>query len=151
MKKYKPTKSSLFLLELMINLFLFTVLVTFCMQLFFKVYTFSKDTTLRYRAITACTSIAEVYQNSPYDMDLLMTIYPEALILNDTILIYFDSKFTACSEFDSVYRVFLTTNQEDNQLNIRFLRKNDTSVIYELTVSTYAPSTLNTLMGGSHP
>lgn len=151
MRKYRFQRSSLFFLEIMLNLLFFVILVTICLQLFLKAHHLSKDTTLLHRAVTVCTSIAEVCQSSLDETDIFQTIYPESLILNDTILIYFDSNFAACSEFESIYRVFLSENKEDNRITIRFLRKNDTSIIYELEVSSYSPQSLQKLMGGATP
>lgn len=151
MTQRKPSKSSLFLLEIMLNLLFFAILVTICLQLFFKAHNLSKDTTLLHRAVTVCTSIAEVYQSNLGEDDMLLTIYPEAIFLNDTILIYFDSNFSACSEFESTYRAFLSTQEENDQLTIRFLRKNDTEVIYELTASSYTPLSLDAMTGGDNP
>lgn len=151
MRKYRFQRSSLFFLEIMLNLLFFVILVTICLQLFLKAHHLSKDTTLLHRAVTVCTSIAEVCQSNLDETDIFQTIYPESLILNDTILIYFDSNFAACSEFESIYRVFLSENKEDNRITIRFLRKNDTSIIYELEVSSYSPQSLQKLMGGATP
>ena len=151
MRKYRFQRSSLFFLEIMLNLLFFVILVTICLQLFLKAHHLSKDTTLLHRAVTVCTSIAEVCQSSLDETDIFQTIYPESLILNDTILIYFDSNFAACSEFESIYRVFLSENKEDNRITIRFLRKNDTSIIYELEISSYSPQSLQKLMGGATP
>lgn len=151
MKQYRHSKSSLFLLELMLNLLFFAVLVTICLQLFLKAHNLSKDTTLLHRAVTACNSIAEVYQSNLGVEDMLLTIFPEALNLNDTILIYFDSNFTACSEFESTYRAILSKNEGSDTVNIRFLRREGTTIIYELTFSSYAPRSLESLMGGDNP
>ena len=151
MRKYRSQKSSLFLLEIMLNLLFFVILVTICLQLFLKAHHLSKDTTLLHRAVTVCTSVAEVCQSSLGETDIFQTIYPEAIFLNDTILIYFDSNFTACSEFESIYRVFLSENKETGSITIRFLRKNDTNVIYELEASSYVPQSLQKLMGGNQP
>ena len=151
MRKHRPQKSSLFLLEIMLNLLFFVILVMVCLQLFLKAHHLSKDTTLLHRAVTVCTSIAEVYQSNLDKADILETIYPEALILNDTVLIYFDSNFTACSEFESIYRVFVSEKKDDDMITIRFLRKNDTTVIYELEASAYSPLSLQRMIGGANP
>lgn len=149
MEKQRSSKNSLFLVEIMLNLLFFIILIAICLQLFLKTQQLSKDTTLLHRAVTVCTSVAEVYQCGLEEADILQTIYPEALILNDAILIYFDSNFTACSEFESVYRVFLSKNEETNRITIRFLRKNETTIIYELEASSYSPRNLGQLMGGT--
>ena len=151
MKKYRHSKTSLFLLEIMINILFFAVLVTICLQLFFKAHNLSSDTTVLHRAVTACTSIAEVYQSTPNGEEMILNLYPEAVILNDTILIYFNYGFAPCSKFESTYRAILSNNEDSQTMQIRFLQKDETDAIYELTVSSYSPKTLDELIGGELP
>lgn len=149
MKKYRHSKTSLFLLELMLNILFFAVLVTICLQLFFKAHNLSTDTTALHRAVTACTSIAEVYQSNPDGEEMLLNIYPEAIVLNDTIVIYFDYIFTPCSEFESTYRAVLSEDADSRSLQILFFNQEYSEIIYELEVSSYSPKTLNELSGGA--
>ena len=150
MKHYRTSKSGLFLREILLNLFIFIITVTVCMQLFFKAHTLSKNTVLLHQAVKACTSIAEVCQSNLEKEDMILTVFPEALVLNNTILIYFDSNFTACSEFDSTYRAILSDSEASDEINIRFLRKEGSDIVYELTISSYTPQTLQALTGGTH-
>ena len=151
MNKYRHSKSSLFLLEIMLNILFFAVLVTICLQLFFKAHNLSTDTSALHRAVTTCTSIAEVYQSNPDGEEMILNIYPDAIILNNTIIIYFDYTFTPCAEFESSYRAILSNNAKEQALEISFFRQEETDAIYHLSVSSYSPKTLDELAGGANP
>ena len=60
MNQYRHSKSSLFLMEIILNILFFSILATFCVQIFFKGYQLSKSTEKLHQAVTACTSIAEI-------------------------------------------------------------------------------------------
>ena len=64
MKNYRHSKASLFLMEIMLNILFFSILVTICLQMFIKAHNLSDSTTVLHRAVSTCTSIAEVYQSS---------------------------------------------------------------------------------------
>lgn len=147
MNKYRHPKSSLFLMEIMINILFFAVLVTICLQLFFKAHNLSEDTTALHRAVTACTSIAEVYQSNHDGNEVVMTIYPDAIALNSTILIYFDENYQPCKEADSFYRAVLDHSNPPDA-NITLYVQDGGEILYTLTVSSYTPRTLDTLKGG---
>lgn len=44
MNQYRHSKSSLFLMEIILNILFFSILATFCVQIFFKGYQLSKST-----------------------------------------------------------------------------------------------------------
>lgn len=147
MNKYRHPKSSLFLMEIMINILFFAVLVTICLQLFFKAHNLSEDTTSLHRAVTACTSIAEVYQSNHDGKEVIMTMYPDAIALNNTILIYFDENYLPCNEAFSTYRAVLDHSNSPDA-SITFYVQESSEILYSLAVSSYMPCTLNALKGG---
>ena len=71
----------------------FSILATFCVQIFFKGYQLSKSTEKLHQAVTACTSIAEICQSTDSPEETLSSIYPESMSLDATILIYYDRDF----------------------------------------------------------
>jgi len=147
MNKYRHPKSSLFLMEIMINILFFAVLVTICLQLFFKAHNLSENTTSLHRAVTACTSIAEVYQSNHDGKEVIMTVYPDAIALNSTILIYFDENYRPCSEASCTYRAVLD-HSGSSDTNITFYVQESGESLYSLEASSYMPRTLDALKGG---
>ena len=95
MNQYRHSKSSLFLMEIILNILFFSILATFCVQIFFKGYQLSKSTEKLHQAVTACTSIAEICQSTDSPEETLSSIYPESMSLDATILIYYDRDFLA--------------------------------------------------------
>lgn len=104
MNQYRHSKSSLFLMEIILNILFFSILATFCVQIFFKGYQLSKSTEKLHQAVTACTSIAEICQSTDSPEETLSSIYPESMSLNETILIYYNKDFLACGKQNAVYR-----------------------------------------------
>ncbi|MBQ8279794.1 MAG: hypothetical protein IJZ23_08160 [Roseburia sp.] len=149
MNKYRHPKSSLFLMEIMLNILFFAVLVTICLQLFFKAHNLSENTSALHRAITACTSIAEVYQSNPDGEEVVLTVYPDAIALNKTLLIYFDAEYKPCNAAASSYRAVLEHDDTLHTAIISFYSQEDDEAIYSLSVSSYSPQTLYELTGGN--
>ena len=148
MNKYRHPKSSLFLMEIMINILFFAVLVTICLQLFFKAHTLSENTSVLHRAVTTCTSIAEVYQSSTDGEEIILSVYPNTLFLEDTILIYFDKNFIPCQKTSGAYRAMIEKVAENSAM-ISFFATDNMEVLYSIEVSSYTPLTLQELMGGN--
>ena len=148
MNKYRHPKSSLFLMEIMINILFFAVLVTICLQLFFKAHKLSESTSVLHHAVTTCTSIAEVYQSDHNGEEIVMTFYPDAIALNNTILIYFGENYLPCAESNSKYRAVLEHGNSPNA-NIIFYEQESGVAIYSLALSSYIPQTLKVLEGGA--
>ncbi len=147
MNKYRHPKSSLFLMEIMINILFFAVLVTICLQLFFKAHNLSENTTSLHRAVTACTSIAEVYQSNHDGKEMILTVYPDAIALNTNILIYFDENYRPCKEVSATYRAVLDHTASPDA-DITFYVQRTGEVLYSLEVSSYIPRTIDALKGG---
>jgi len=134
-------------MEIMINILFFSVLVTICLQLFFKAHNLSENTTTLHRAVTACTSIAEVYQSDSDGKEVISTVYPDSIALNNTILIYFDENYRPCKEALGVYRA-VVNHSNSPDANITFYVQESGEILYSLAVSSYMPCTLDTLKGG---
>ena len=140
MNQYRHSKSSLFLMEIILNILFFSILATFCVQIFFKGYQLSKSTEKLHQAVTACTSIAEICQSTDSPEETLSSIYPESMSLNETILIYYNKDFLACGKQNAVYRA--TVDFLPDQLatiHIPFLDTSTAETLYELSASCYQP------------
>lgn len=103
MNQYRHSKSSLFLMEIILNILFFRFLQHFVYR-YFQGYQLSKSTEKLHQAVTACTSIAEICQSTDSPEETLSSIYPESMSLNETILIYYNKDFLACGKQNAVYR-----------------------------------------------
>ena len=135
MNQYRHSKSSLFLMEIILNILFFSILATFCVQIFFKGYQLSKSTEKLHQAVTACTSIAEICQSTDSPEETLSSIYPESMSLNETILIYYNKDF-----LDFLPDQLAT-------IHITFLDTSTAETLYELSASCYQPISLSTTGG----
>ena len=63
MIRYERSKSSIFLLEILINILLFSVLCVCSLQFFIKSYQLTDNTTTLHHAVTACNNVAAVFQS----------------------------------------------------------------------------------------
>ncbi|MBR3770619.1 MAG: hypothetical protein IKL06_08815 [Lachnospiraceae bacterium] len=148
MNKYRHPKSSLFFMEIMIHILFFVILVTVCLQLFFKAHNLSETASALPRAVTTCSSIAEVYQSNLNGSEIILTIFPDAIALNNATLIYFDKEYYPCKETDCTYRAVLE-HVSSSDANITLYHQGSGEILYAMTVSSYVPSTLADLKGGS--
>lgn len=153
MNKPKHSKASIFLLEIMLNVFFFTILVTICLQLFFKAHQLSDATTDLHHAVTTCNSIAEIYQSEANELEFLLNIYPDAVLLDDSILIYFDKNYVKCPKTAASYRAMLSLNTENpvHNAEILFSTIDGTEEIYTLQIASYHPHPISDFSGGEEP
>lgn len=148
MNQYRHSKSSLFLMEIILNILFFSILATFCVQIFFKGYQLSENTKKLHQAVTACVSIAEICQSTDSPKETLSSIYPESMSLDATILIYYDRDFLACGKQNAVYRATVDFLPDQlSTIHISFLNIGTAETIYELPVSCYQPISLSTTGG----
>ncbi len=149
MKEYQHNKSSLFLMEIIINILFFSLLATFCLQIFFKAYQMSKDTSRLHKAVNVCTSVAEICQSEDQKGLVLKQVYPEADIENDVMNIYFDSSFSPCKKSESEYVVTVKWDRgtETEMADIAIKDESEEENIYEVSASCYKPGGLSTSGG----
>ena len=151
MNRYRHSKSSLFLMEIILNILFFSILVTFCLQIFFKAYRISEDTSVLHRAVTICSSIAEICQSTEDTGEVLQAIYPDAVNQGENTIIYFDDRFLQCSEAKAVYQVCVTPAQDALvSYNVIFSKIETTDTIYTLSFCTYTPASLSDIGGIPH-
>ncbi|MFQ8776224.1 MAG: hypothetical protein ACLR78_00170 [Roseburia sp.] len=91
-------------MEIILNILFFSILATFCVQIFFKGYQLSKSTE---KTASGSDRMHVDRRNLPeygFPEETLSSIYPESMSLNETILIYYNKDFLACGKQNAVYR-----------------------------------------------
>ena len=150
----RPThsKSGLFLMEIMFNILFFSVLITFCLQLFFEAHSLSESTTVLHRAVSTCSSLAEIYQSSPNGEDSLQQYYPDSVVSDNSLQIYFSEDFINCSQKGAAFSAEFTFSEDNPKTaTLCFLRLSDSETLYSLNISGYCPQTVTALTGGERP
>ena len=105
MIRYERSKSSMFLLEILINILLFSVLCVCSLQFFIKSYQLTEQTTTLHHAVTACNNIASIYKSSDDSFDLIMATYPDAIEEGGVLYIYLNENYQECDSQDVAYYI----------------------------------------------
>ena len=93
MNKRQHAKNSVILLEMIINILLFSVLLVVGLTFFIKTHTMTKDTKLLHQAVTCCDNAATVFESSNADPSVFAAQYPDCVISDEKIFIYYDNDF----------------------------------------------------------
>lgn len=147
MIRYQRTKSSLFLMEIIINLLLFSILCVCSLQFFMKAYQLTEKTTTLHHAVTACSNVASVYESGIGDLDIIYDTYAYAIYIDNKIAIFYDKDYNECDrEHSSYYIMIEKTENLLNQINICFYENDsDGKVFYTIDACNYQPLTPSTM------
>ncbi len=83
----KHSKSSLFLMEVIIALLFFSLASTVCIRLFVKSHTLSQDTQNLNYAVTQSQNLAEAFLGTEGDMEQLKSLFHGSHLSNDNQLL----------------------------------------------------------------
>ena len=136
----QPTRrSTLFLMELIMAILLFSLAAAVCVQVFVKSHTIEKESTALTKAVFASSSVAEIFRSSDDYEELLLAEFPQAISENDGYLIYYDEDFSPVVS-DGTYCLKFTTDTEDNFVTGHisvYPSSGESDVIYELDLKKY--------------
>lgn len=139
-------------MEIMLNILFFSILIAFCLQLFFRAHSLSESTSSLHRAVSICSSLAEIYQSSTDGKEAIKQHYPDFEASKDALLIYFDEDFVHCPQKDAAYYAKITFFEDaQKSAELCFCRSEDSRKLYMLDVSGYRPLTVTELTGGDQP
>ena len=106
MRRYQRSKSGLFLMELLLNLLLFSALCGCGLLFFVKSYHLTQDTTTLHQAVRISTSMAAVYESGDGTLESLSKVFQRPAV-EGSICIYYDEnyapsrrKHSRCDLFD---------------------------------------------------
>ena len=140
MKKYQHSKNSIFLLEIILDIIIFSFLVIIGLKFFISTRTTTNKTTLLHNAVTCCSNVATIYQSGDGSFTTLMNEYDHSIEISDQLSIYFDKSFNECKSNNSKYHI-LVTPIEDNSTNLHEVEisffDNSGDQIYDISVCKY--------------
>lgn len=151
MIRYERSKSSMFLLEILINILLFSVLCVCSLQFFIKSYQLTENTTTLHHAVTACNNVAAVYEAGDGSLTSITDAFPNAISENGQTFIYFDENYQECDSQNVFYYITIEEmNSDISSIRISFY-KNGEDVSYSINAYYYQPLTPATVnaTGGS--
>ncbi|MBR5359710.1 MAG: hypothetical protein IK123_02370 [Lachnospiraceae bacterium] len=134
------SRSSLFLMEMIVTILFFSLAAAICVKCFVSAHMMGKETYELNHAIAIATGYAEVMRGTDGDIDSIMTVLPDAVKGDDSyIMLFYDDQFRPCEAENAVYAgdVTLTPNGAIQNMDIKIVRVEDSSIIYELTATKY--------------
>lgn len=135
------SKSSLFLMEILISILLFSLTSAVCIQVFVHADQMNKSSKELAGSIQIAQNLAEIMKSSPEPMNRIKQLYPNAQAGTNQLTIYFNKEFTSCTpEADGA--TFCSTlqfsqNGDMNTMNIQISNIQKNTDIYALKVSKY--------------
>ncbi len=156
--KHKHSKSSLFLMEIIINILFFSIIFVVGLQLFVKAHMRSIQTTELQQAVTCVENVASIYESCNGSYDAFMQLCPNYDYGDSEITIYLNQDFMECEKADYKYYISITPESDSfmqemkpGQLvktHIQCYDKEDSS-IYEISQLCYTPLTSESKSGGA--
>lgn len=146
---YERSKSSIFLLEILINILLFSVLCVCSLQFFIKSYQLTENTTTLHQAVSACNSVAAVFQSGDGTTNSIEKHFPTAVTGQGQLYIYLDENYETCDSQNIAYYITVTEKVTAiPSITVTFY-KNGEDATYSIDVYHYKQLTpANMLTGG---
>ena len=130
----KHSRSTLFLLELIIAIFFFSVASTVCIQLFAKSHLLSKQTINENHAVTQTQNLAESFLGSDGNFLEMKKNFPNAEYSDNSLALFFDKDWNLCKKETAHFVATLDYTLTDNNL-----------CTADISVSTYNSDTTKVL------
>ncbi len=142
----KHSKSALFLMELIITIFFFSLASTVCIQLFTKAHLLSKQTVNENEAVIHAQNLAECFLATEGDIPRIKALLEatSSESSKDTILLFFDEEWLACDETGAHYVASLIAHPEADGLiaadiSVDVCNSDSSDAIYTLKVMHHIP------------
>ncbi|MBO6240398.1 MAG: hypothetical protein J6O61_06090 [Butyrivibrio sp.] len=87
------SNTSLFLMELIIAIFFFSLCAAVCVRLFFESHKVAEQTVNLNNAVLWSESLAEAFTGTNGDVNELGKLYPTAVISDNSLIIFFDQNW----------------------------------------------------------
>ena len=141
MSRYQTSKSSLFLLEIIIDLFIFAFLCAYGLLFFVKSSNLTTQTTNLHQAATITSCVANIYEGNAGSLDAILEEYIHGKKTADGIILYFDESYIPCSEANASYLCIITKQDSSlSKIQVDFCNT-DATPLYSIEASCYTPLT----------
>lgn len=123
----RARSSSLFLMELIIAIFFFTIFSAVCVQVFVKAHLMNQESFALNHAVSECSGVAEVISTSDsvdVAVDTLEDLHPygrydnrNGNATNVDAEIYYDADFKECSKDKAEYLLLMKLDSDEHMIN----------------------------------
>jgi hypothetical protein len=140
--KHVHSSTSIFLMEIILNILLFCVLLVVGLQFFLQTHKLTTQTRELHQAVTSCENIAALFQNGDGSLDALTADCTYSIRRVSEVDIYLDDTFTFCQRQDASYYVTaVSASDKDSalsklQITCYTMEKQE---LYTLTACRYTP------------
>lgn len=136
MNPSRNTRSSIFLLELMIAILFFSLGSAICIQVFVKAHTLNQSAQDLSFASTQVSSVASVVKYTDQTMTSLKKFYPLIQETENGFIIYYDKNRKECAAKDASYQLMICPGTEESMQTSLLQMRNtkDDTLIYELNL-----------------
>lgn len=114
------SKTSLFLMELIMSILFFCLASAVCVQMFVKSHTLSRDSLILNHAIVWSESMAETFYSCDGDLTAMNEILESSIYKENssTIDLYFDEEFNPVSSEESAFYLVEGVCSRDSELEL---------------------------------
>lgn len=105
MNKQPSRRSSLFLTELIIAILFFSLASTVCVRIFVKSHTLEQESIQLNHAISAASSVAEIFRNQENPFEILEMQYPDGVKSDNHYQFFYAKDWSLCNKDEAVYTV----------------------------------------------
>ncbi len=140
MNNQTKSRTSLFLMELIITILFFSIASAVCVQFFVKAHTIGEKTKELNSAVAAAQGFAEVMRGTDGSIDSILSVYPDAIQGSDTFFeVFYDENFLPCEPEDAEYvsDVTLLPNGAIQNMEIQIVKLSTYEQIYSLSATKY--------------
>ena len=110
------TRSSLFLIELIIAILFFSLGAAVCVQAFVKAHTVTEEARDLSFASSAVSSAASVVKYTDGTLDQIQAYFPEAFADGEDVSVCYDGGFAPCPADQAVYTMRIHTGAQEDIL-----------------------------------
>ncbi len=134
------SKSALFLMELIIAIFFFSLASAVCIQLFVKAHLMGTSNTNKNHALLWAQNIAETYTGTGADFNATVSLLNATAVSDQVFCLYFDSNWNPDSYENATFIAFVTTESINNTSTAKIVLTNATNdIIYQLSIFKHQP------------
>lgn len=134
------SKNSLFLMEIILNILLFSVLLVVSLQFFGRTHTLTRTTSQLHQAVSSCSDVAAIFESGDGTTNEILAVYPYSVNLDNKVIVYLDKNFNDCKKGQAQYYITAKLSRDSNEqfskLTIR-CRTMDKKLLYELNACHY--------------
>jgi hypothetical protein len=134
------SKSSLFLIEMLIVTLVLAWGSASCVRCFVNAHVMGQKTRELNHAVAIATGFAEVMRGTDGDIDSIIAVFPQAVKGDDTYFtMFYDADFNPCDADSAAYAsdVTLTPTGAIQNMHIKVASLKGNEIIYELDATKY--------------